>query len=148
MSTTRDLPTLLRHLRSAGIYHLPSSGRAALEKAAHAAGLAYAECDFAGTSDLDVALEKIGHALDFPDWYGNNLDALNDCLTDLAWRDTPETVLLIAGCDELRTAQPEAFDALLSVFSAAIDFWRDEKHPFWVFIDMRADGIAVLPTLA
>lgn len=27
--------------------------------------------------------EMISHELDFPDWYGNNLDALYDCLTDI-----------------------------------------------------------------
>lgn len=148
MSKTQDLATLLRHVRSAGIYHLPTAGRGVLAKAAYSAGLAYVECDLGETAELDVAFAKIGHALGFPDWYGNNLDALNDCLTDLSWRDTPETVLLISGCDELRASLPEAFDTLLSVFAAAIDFWRRDKRPFWVFIDMRADGIALLPTIA
>ncbi len=31
-----------------------------------------------------VQLHKaLAEALDFPNWYGNNLDALYDCLTDL-----------------------------------------------------------------
>jgi len=148
MSKIQDLAALLRHVRSAGIYHLPASGRGVLAKAAYSAGLAYVECELGETAELDVALQKIGHALGFPDWYGNNLDALHDCLTDLSWRDTPETVLLISGCDQLRASLPEAFDTLLSVFAAAIDYWRDDKHLFWVFIDMRADGIALLPTIA
>lgn len=143
-----NLPALLRHVRHAGIYHLPSSGRTALKAAAESAGLAYVECEFGETRELDVALEKLGRCLGFPDWYGNNLDALNDCLTDLSWRDTPETVLLISGCDELRAELPEGFDALLQVFGVAIDFWKEDRHPFWVFIDMRADGIATLPTIA
>lgn len=28
--------------------------------------------------------DTLAAALDFPDWYGRNLDALYDCLTDLA----------------------------------------------------------------
>lgn len=27
--------------------------------------------------------QALAQKLDFPDWYGNNLDALYDCLTDL-----------------------------------------------------------------
>lgn len=38
-------------------------------------------------SNLSHAMElhmKLAELLDFPEWYGNNLDALYDCLTDLA----------------------------------------------------------------
>ncbi len=28
--------------------------------------------------------EKIAEGLSFPEWYGRNLDALNDCLTDIS----------------------------------------------------------------
>lgn len=51
----------------------------------------------------------LADALSFPDWYGNNLDALYDCLTDLE-----EPVHLhLAGWEQL----PEwkaAFEAVLS----------------------------------
>lgn len=147
-ATHESLASLLRHTRHAGVYHLPASGRPTLKVAAETAGFSFVDCNFGATPELGSALDKLGHCLQFPDWYGGNLDALNDCLTDLSWRDTPETILLISGCDELRANLPEAFDALLSVFAAAIDFWRENRHPFWVFIDMRADGIATLPTIA
>lgn len=34
-------------------------------------------------SDIADVHRFFAGALDFPDWYGNNLDALHDCLTDL-----------------------------------------------------------------
>ena len=48
----------------------------------------------AGKKDLHV---RIAETLGFPDWYGMNLDALMDCLTDLgpthvtlsAWEELP-----------------------------------------------------------
>ena len=36
-----------------------------------------------GIADKDELHARIAEALDFPDWYGHNLDALMDCLTDL-----------------------------------------------------------------
>ena len=36
-----------------------------------------------GAPSRKEALDAIGRALDFPDYYGRNLDALADCLTDL-----------------------------------------------------------------
>jgi RNAse (barnase) inhibitor barstar len=42
------------------------------------------------------ALDAIGAALDFPGYYGHNLDALFDCLTDLTWLPEGEHVLVWA----------------------------------------------------
>lgn len=36
-----------------------------------------------GIADKDALHARIAATLDFPDWYGHNLDALMDCLTDL-----------------------------------------------------------------
>ncbi len=41
--------------------------------------------------------EKIAAALDFPEWYGKNLDALYDCLTDMS----EETVIEISDFEAL-----------------------------------------------
>ncbi len=34
--------------------------------------------------DKDSALKEIAQKLNFPDYFGNNFDALNDCLTDIS----------------------------------------------------------------
>lgn len=66
------------------------------------------------TSKAD-ALEAIGVALDFPAWYGRNLDALYDCLVDLSWQLGGEHVLVWAGHRELEVADPEGYRAVLAV---------------------------------
>ena len=35
-------------------------------------------------ADKDAALKHIAEKLNFPDYFGMNFDALNDCLTDIA----------------------------------------------------------------
>ena len=45
-----------------------------------------------GIADKEILHARIAAALDFPDWYGHNLDALMDCLTDL-----DETIVTLTG---------------------------------------------------
>ena len=48
------------------------------------AGWAFAHLDGVGRESLPDVLRALGEALAFPAHYGQNLDALNDCLRDLA----------------------------------------------------------------
>ena len=56
-------------------------------------------------------IEAIAVALSFPDWFGHNLDALYDSLTDLSWLEKGEHVLIVQSTldglveDVLRDAQ-------------------------------------------
>jgi RNAse (barnase) inhibitor barstar len=61
------------------------------------------------------ALDAIGTVLNFPAWYGRNLDALHDCLTDLSWQPTGEHVLIWTGHRQLETADPDGYRAILEV---------------------------------
>ena len=147
MNSPRSLAPLLRHAEHAGVYHLPHSGRTLLASAAESLGFALFDIDLADTTDLDAALTQIGNALGFPDWYGHNLDALHDCLTDFSWHEAPGYILVITGADHLH-ADDAAFAALNTVFTDTTEFWREDGIPFWVFYDLRADGLASLPTVA
>lgn len=143
-----DFATLLRSADHCGVYHLPPGRRDDLAAAAAAAELAYVPCDLAENPSMDAALAALGKALAFPEWYGANFDALQDCLTDLSWQEGTGWVLLLSGCDALHSCDSEGFDTLMEVFRAAAAYWQEQEVPFWMFIDMRADGIAYLPTIA
>ncbi|PRX47237.1 barstar (barnase inhibitor) [Prauserella shujinwangii] len=64
-------------------------------------------------------LDAIAAALSFPDWFGRNLDALYDCLTDLSWLPTGEHVLIWIGSDVLKQADPKSYLAVHGVLSDA-----------------------------
>ena len=142
-----QLRKMLAKAALGGIYHLPSSGVEPLQKAADSLDFACIRIDLRESGDLAFVLAELGGRLGFPPWYGTNLDALNDCLTDLSWLDAPGYVLIISGADTLH-AQGEPFLRINQVFSAVIQEWRAQNIAFWVFYDMRADGLAALPTLA
>ena len=147
---TEQLRALLTRADLSGIYHLPSSGVEALRQATGALGFACFAVDLgkAGeTGDLAVALEALGRGLGFPEWYGANLDALNDCLTDFSWNEAPGYVVILSGADTLHELG-EPFARLNGVLDNAVQEWRRQGVPFWIFYDLRADGLAFLPTLA
>jgi RNAse (barnase) inhibitor barstar len=69
--------------------------------------------------DKMSALDAIAAALSFPDWFGRNLDALYDSLTDLSWLPPGEHVLIWIGSHVLSEADPKAYLAIRSVLSDA-----------------------------
>lgn len=79
-------------------------------------------------------LREIGEALDFPDWYGENFDALADCLTDVD--DGDGTIVLWDGWGALARQEPRAFSVALSVLGTRVN--ADRGGPFAVLL--RGDG--------
>lgn len=128
-----------------GIYHLPPARRSMLERTAGKLGLQLLKADFSTCRNTVAALRQLGSALHFPAWYGANLDALFDCLTDADWLVSKGTVVLIAGVDSLQQAAPEDFSILLEVLRAASDTHREAATPCWILLDSPAPGIATLP---
>lgn len=79
----------------------------------------------------EALLKDIAAALDFPDWFGQNWDALEDCLSDLSWRDAAGHVLVFE--------EPQAGDdlgVLIDVLQSVAEYWARRGKPFFaVFID-------------
>jgi RNAse (barnase) inhibitor barstar len=136
-----ELLATLADANAGGVFHLPVHGRAAVMRAAAEAGFACYEVSLADCSHLDEVLARLGNALDFPGWYGHNLDALKDCLTDLSWVEAAGYVLIIDHAGRFLSQEPEAFAVLGEVFFAAIADWRAGGYPMWVFLDLQAPGL-------
>lgn len=64
-------------------------------------------------------MDGIAAAMSFPDWFGRNLDALYDCLTDLGWLPSGEHVLIWVSSGTLAAADPKGYLAIRSVLSDA-----------------------------
>ena len=75
--------------------------------------------------------QSISNALSFPDWFGKNWDALEDCLSDLSWREAQGYVLLFE-----HAAAGDELGILTDVLAASAEFWKGRGKPFFaVFID-------------
>lgn len=107
-----------------------------LERAALRADQILLRSDCATAENKAAVLSKIGKDLALPQHYGQNLDALYDCLTDLRPNrdaDKPGFVVILENLpDGGRFGQPER-RALLDVFRDAADYFYDEKTAFRIF---------------
>ena len=56
--------------------------------------------DSGSVGNCETLHRVLAAGLQFPDWYGGNLDALHDCLTEI----NQPTELVIRGSDTLETA--------------------------------------------
>ena len=110
------------------------------------AGFDLVRIDLARVSDKEELLGRFASALAFPQWFGGNWDALEDCLTDLSWRPADRRVLLIEGFQDLRARRPDDFGVLLDVIVSSAQYWNERGRIFFaVFID--PEGTLALPDL-
>lgn len=140
------LEAVLRNVADAGVYHMPQMDKADLIGAAEADGHTVFRVDLANVRDKHELLVAIGQTMGFPEWFGQNFDALADCLGDLGWRPADGYVILLEHCDGIHGRAEEDFATTLQVFEQAAEEWRDQGLPFWCLVEMQADGIAWLPT--
>jgi len=129
-----DLSGMLADYTASGAYFIDASGRQALLDAAARLEFAMLAVDLSGCKDKDAALARMARALDFPDWFGGNWDALADCLGDMSWYPAPGYVLLLDHVSEWKQADPVGFDVLLEIANTAADTWAEHGVPFWVLI--------------
>jgi len=90
------------------------------------------------TADL---LRHLGEALNFPDWYGTNFDALFDCLSEA---DGPSPILL-SGLAGFAARQPQDFAILVEVLHAACAARAEAEAPLTILIDTPAANVAPWP---
>lgn len=82
------------------------------------------------------ALRAIAQALSFPDWFGGNWDALEDCLGDLSWRPGNGHVLVFRNWQALSS---DDLGALIDVLRSSAEYWSGRGKPFFaVLIDPQA----------
>lgn len=137
-----DVPLidLLPSADEAGAYSLPAALLETLAQAARELQFLHRRIELLGCNDKDVALDRIAQALDFPDWFGRNWDALADCLSDLEWLEPADGyVLALDNIQELREASLDDYATLIQVLDDVASAWREHAVPFWCFLCERGD---------
>jgi len=82
---------------------------------------------------------EFARALEFPDYFGHNWDALEECLADLEWLPAKGYVVLITDALSVIPDDDEEYETLLEVLSDAGEAWSKgqtadgRRAPFHVF---------------
>ncbi|MDP1767773.1 MAG: barstar family protein [Nitrospirota bacterium] len=71
----------------------------------------------------DGLLREWARALDFPDYFGHNWDALEECLADLEWLPAKGYILLITDAAQVLPDDDEEYATLLEVLRDAGEAW-------------------------
>jgi RNAse (barnase) inhibitor barstar len=114
-----------------------------VERAAFRAEQVCLSADLAGCKTKTDVLTAIGKSMKFGEHFGNNLDALYDCLTDLKpikASGSPGFAIVLQNLPHSEKFDDEERQSLLDVFREAAEFFFDKEIAFRVFytVDLQA----------
>lgn len=132
--TRPALADILRHPERNGLYRLPAGVAVPMAVTVRGAEL----------TGKRAMLQALAAALAFPDYFGFNWDALEECLTDLSWH-AGDIALLIDDAATPEARAPEDWGVLLDILADAARHWQDEGRAFSVFLQ---GSHAALPLVA
>jgi hypothetical protein len=116
----------------ASLFKLSRKDLPALKLAAEELKQACFDVDLRNARNVPGFIKALKRDLEFPDWFGGNLDALHDCLTDFSWHPANGYIITLSGYELLR-GNPTSFAAFNSVMASAVEAWETRNVPFRVF---------------
>jgi RNAse (barnase) inhibitor barstar len=69
---------------------------------------------------MNDVYDNISKALQFPDYFGYNLDALDEAICDLDWIEEKTILLLIFNYDSFLSKEKDKLEIMNAIFSHAI----------------------------
>jgi RNAse (barnase) inhibitor barstar len=139
-----ELGTLLADASQAGAYFVDVRDRESLLEGATTLKFAVVPVDLRGCGDAEAAMCEIADALRFPEWFGENLDALADCLSDLSWFPAEGYVLLLEHTGDWRAQASESFDTVLDILNQTAERWAKDRVPFWAFLPVSTRELTAI----
>jgi hypothetical protein len=94
------------------------------------AGLREARIDGAAISSKQDLMAALAEALELPDYFGGNWDALDEVLRDLGWLEARGHVLVVTGADDLRAREPDLIQGLETSWKWGAERWSADGAPF------------------
>lgn len=128
------IQSLLEDARG-GVWFLPRPLEAkSLQAAAKRAGYAFFHLDGKNIERKEQLLNHVATALHFPNHFGQNWDALEECLTDLEWVDGDGYLIYFDHIDGLLTAHPDQFATFVEIVRDAVESWKEDGEAMVVLL--------------
>jgi RNAse (barnase) inhibitor barstar len=104
-----------------------------LKSAATHAHLKYSAVNLGHAKDRTQLFAELDRALQLPDHFGRNWDALADVFEDRDWLGKTGRVIVLAGSAGYRREHPNDWATLEEILAEASEFWKERHLAFWVF---------------
>lgn len=125
----------LRDASQAGVYRVMCADIAPLLSLAADEDVAVFQIDLTDVDDKPALMARIHAALDFPDDWARNWDALADGLNDLSWLgDAGPRLLVWRGMDALHRDAPDLESTLIGILEDSSIGWAGDDIAFWSLI--------------
>lgn len=124
----KKLTDILADKRAAGVLvSTDESAAPGLQELAVAHGMMPFLIDGTTVDSKEQFLTVMAEALSFPDYFGMNWDAFEDCLTDMsAHEDAGGYLIVYDGIQTFAEEDPENFDTAVEILKDAASFWTDQ----------------------
>jgi len=76
---------------------------------------------------VDDLFHEFSKAFEFPNYFGNNWAAFDECLNDLDWLEGKAYVLLISDSDKIIITSENDFKTLMKILIQTVDEWTEGK---------------------
>lgn len=77
---------------------------------------------------LDGLFAEFTEVLQFPDYFGNNWAAFDECLNDLDWLPGEAYLLLIEDTDQVITTSDNSFKIFVETLMRSVDEWTEGRN--------------------
>ena len=74
--------------------------------------------------DKQSFLQKMAEVMRFPDYFGYNWDALEECITDLDWCPAARYILIYDYPEAFSKAEPDQWKIAYDILRSAVEYWQ------------------------
>ena len=144
----KNLPEILPDFRASGLFRLSDDAPIKeLERLAKQYHYKFFLLDGAEIRGKERFLNHAAAVLSFPDYFGNNWDAFEDCLTDMSWHETDGFLIVYDHFEAFAQHSPDQFKMALEILQDSVEFWRERERAFFVLLRGRGEQLPGLPSV-
>lgn len=145
----KDLREILEDHLSSGVYALRSDYPLdEMDRLIADRGLAIFHLNGASIREKGQFLAACAKTLEFPDYFGHNWDALEDCLTDLSWHTASGFVIVHHGFGNFADHSPDEAATALDILHDVAEFWRGQEKTFLVLLTGEVGHGSEMPVVS
>jgi RNAse (barnase) inhibitor barstar len=84
--------------------------------------------------DSTSLFQEFATAMQFPEYFGHNWDALKDCLTELDGHEVDRYIITIDKLDRFINNDPSQWTNFLDVCKSVVEYWQDTETPVYILL--------------